>query len=131
MEKKKSFYFKYKKMSENYFSSKNTKIWGPHYWYVFHNISLNYPISPTKETQRNLKNFIFSIPYFLPYPLCSGSIQLFLEKNNLNLDYAVRSKKDLVYFFFCLHNFVNRKIGKEEFSIDDFEKKYNFKISWF
>ena len=47
-------------MSYNY---NDPKIWGPYYWFVFHTITLNYPLNPNIVCKKNttilFKQFLY------------------------------------------------------------------------
>lgn len=111
-------------MNQNYLKTKDPKIWGPYYWYVFHNLASNYVENPSIETKFHLKNFILSIPFILPCSICSNHAKLFLEKNNSLLDHSVSSKNNLMLFFYFFHNYVNKNTQKMNLSLEDFKKKY-------
>lgn len=112
-------------MNQSYLKTKDPKVWGPHYWYMFHNMAYNYVERPSEETKRNLKNFIQSIPFILPCPLCSDHAKIFLERNNHLLDHSVSSRNNLMMFFFFFHNYVNQNTQKKSLSLVDFKKKYD------
>ena len=42
------------------------KVWGPHYWFVLHTISLTYPDIPNETTKKKYYDFIQNLPLFVP-----------------------------------------------------------------
>ena len=51
------------------YTSKPT-IWGPKFWYILHNCSINYPKKATDLCAKRTSHFIMGIPYFLPCSDC-------------------------------------------------------------
>lgn len=98
-------------------------IWGPHYWATFHFISSTYDDNPNLSVQTTMKNFIQSIPVFLPCKECQDHAFNFINESNLNK--AVSSRRNLFTFFFNFHNKVNERLNKPLMSIHDALKMYH------
>ena len=46
--------------------SLDPKIWGPHYWFVLHTITLTYPINPNETIKKKYYDLIQNLPLFIP-----------------------------------------------------------------
>ena len=46
----------------------DSKVWGPHYWFVLQSMGLTYPLNPNAVTKKKYYDFIQNIPLFLPDP---------------------------------------------------------------
>ncbi|CCV01861.1 Ervl/Alr family protein [Invertebrate iridescent virus 22] len=97
-------------------------IWGPHFWNMFHFISSTYDNKPNQSIKLTMKNFIQSIPVFLPCKECQDHAFDFLRSSNL--DKIVENRKELFTFFFNFHNSVNLRLKKPLMKIEDALKKY-------
>ncbi|CCV02210.1 Ervl/Alr family protein [Invertebrate iridescent virus 30] len=97
-------------------------IWGPHFWNTFHFISSTYDNKPNQSIKLTMKNFIQSIPVFLPCKECQDHAFDFLSSSNL--DKIVENRKELFTFFFNFHNSVNLRLKKPLMKIEDALKKY-------
>ena len=42
------------------------KIWGPHFWFVLHTMTLTYPNNPNGVIKKKQYDFIQNLPSFLP-----------------------------------------------------------------
>lgn len=108
----------------------NQNIWGPHLWFSLHTMTFNYPIRPTKEDKENYKNFFLSLKNVIPCSICKKNYIRHL--NEMPLEKALNSRKDLVYWVIDLHNTVNGETGKKiippDIAIKKYEEVYNKKI---
>jgi hypothetical protein len=108
----------------------NQNIWGPHLWFSLHTITFNYPIKPTEDDKLNYNNFFLSLKNVIPCSVCKKNYIRHL--NEMPLDKALNSRKDLVYWLIDLHNMVNGETGKKiippDIVIKKYEDVYNKKI---
>ena len=44
----------------------NPEVWGPHFWFTLHTMSMTYPIHPNTVTKKKYYEFITNLPIFLP-----------------------------------------------------------------
>lgn len=98
-------------------------IWGPHFWATFHYIAAAYSVNPNPSVKSTMKNFIQSIPVFLPCSTCQDHAFVYIKSHNL--DNVVLNKKELFTFFFNFHNEVNKRLNKPLMKLEDALKKYN------
>lgn len=101
-------------------------IWGPHYWATLHFMASTYDNHPNKSIQSTMKNFIYSLPVFLPCKECQDHAFDFIKTSNLNK--VIESRKDLFTFFFNFHNTVNQRLKKPLLKIEDALKKYHVPV---
>jgi len=99
------------------------KIWGPHYWATLHFISSTYDNNPNESIKSTMKTFIQTIPVFLPCKDCQDHAFKFIKESNL--DKVISNRKELFLFFFNFHNFVNQRLNKPLFSLENALSKYS------
>lgn len=98
---------------------------GPHYWYMLHNMSLNYQMNPTKFARQKMRAFVEALPYLLPCKNCSEHAKEFMAGADLNK--ALTNRKTLFTFMWNFHNHVNKRLGKPEMSFNDALQMYKSK----
>jgi len=90
---------------------------GPHYWYMLHNMSLNYQMNPTRVARQKMRAFVEVLPYLLPCRNCSEHAKEFMA--SADLDKALTNRKTLFTFMWNFHNHVNKRLGKPQMSFKD------------
>ena len=100
----------------------NPSVWGPHYWFFLHTISLSYPHYPNAITKKKYYDFIQNIPLFIPVETIASSFSKLLDEYPVSpyLD----SKKAFISWMHFIHNKVNEKLGKKKMTLNDFYKTY-------
>ena len=100
----------------------NSKIWGPHYWFVLHTITLQYPTMPNETTKKKYYDFIQNIPLFIPDPEMGNKFSEYLDKYPVTpyLD----SRESFIKWMNFIHNKINITLGKPILSIDEGIKQY-------
>ena len=92
------------------------KMWGNSVWYLFH--TLAYKIKSTDQSDIGiLFGHISSISKNLPCPECSADAARFLSKVNIHI--VTCSRENLIKFLFEFHNYVNKKINKPVYLLED------------
>lgn len=93
------------------------KVWGPHYWFVFHTIAMSYPIKPNDVIKKKFYDFIQNIPLFLPIEEIGNSFSKLLDKYPVTpyLD----SRQSLVRWFHFIHNKINIGIGLPNLTLEE------------
>lgn len=99
-------------------------VWGPHYWFVFHNASANYPTTASPYYAERMKNFILSIPVLLPCLKCKEDSTAYIDSRKSELDTIVSGRENLFNFFVDFHNMVNKKHNKRSYSYDEIKVIY-------
>jgi hypothetical protein len=90
----------------------NTKRWGTPLWLFIHLFCNLIHDSFFIEKRTHVLQLLHSLLNTLPCPYCDKDTQIYLKKHDL---FRVRTKTDLIQYFFDFHNHVNRKLKKSEF----------------
>jgi len=96
------------------------KNWGPPIWYLIHGLTYNIK-SEKVEDIHNLFRICALIISSLPCPKCSLDGMNIMKSVNLR---NIKTKDDIIYIMFCVHNKVNNKLSKPQFKFDDFNTLY-------
>ena len=99
----------------------DANIWGSHAWLFLHTITLHYPDNPTEFDKEKYKKFFESLSHVIPCDICKSHYKQNIKKYPIQLE----SKETLTRWLHKIHNIVNVKNGIEEFSYDEFIKKYS------
>jgi hypothetical protein len=97
-------------------------IWGPHYWFFLHTISMCYPNHPNDITKKKYYEFVQNIPLFIPIESISEDFSKLLDKYPVTpyLD----NRESFVRWVWFIHNKINQKLEKPEITLNDFYIKY-------
>jgi len=102
--------------------------WGPAAWLFLHSVSFQYPENPNDQDKNNYKIFFESLQNILPCPNCREHYQKNIQENPMNLG----SRESLIKWVINLHNAVNKKNSKKEYSYDEvkdlYQSKFNYSI---
>jgi len=105
------------------------KVWGPHYWFFLHTISITYPHHPNAVTKKKYYDLIQNLHVFLPVEKIATEFSQLLEQYPVTpyLD----NRESFVRWTWFVHNKINEKLQKPKISIEDFYKQYyeNYKPS--
>ena len=102
------------------------KIWGPHYWFFLHTITLTYPVTPNDVTKKKYYEFIQNLPLFIPNKDIGNNFIKMLDTYPVTpyLD----SRQSFQKWMHFVHNKMNKTLGMSEISftqsIDDYYCKY-------
>jgi len=101
-------------------------VWGPHFWFFFHTISLFYPQFPNDIIKKRYYELIQNFHLFIPHDESSSFFQKLLDKYPLKpfLD----SRDSFVQWTHFIHNKVNLHLNKPQFSFHDFYGLYYSKF---
>lgn len=94
-------------------------VWGPALWFSLHNGANTYPIKASKIVSEKMKGFILGLPYIIPCSECSEHAKAHIHSQRRNLDTICSGRDNLFTFFVNFHNFVNRRYGKPEMSVEE------------
>ena len=98
------------------------KVWGPHYWFFLHTISMSYPVRPNAVTKKKYYEFIQNLPLFIPVEHISGEFSKLIDKYPVTpyLD----NRDSFIRWMHFIHNKINQKLEKPQISLNDFYVKY-------
>jgi hypothetical protein len=103
-----------------------TKAWGPVAWFAITCFLMGYPErNPTRKNKKQYRDFLQNIGNVLPCNLCRDSYYKFMKELPIT-DNVLSTRKKLVYWFFKIHNKVNRKLMCKQLSKKEMDKKYRF-----
>lgn len=96
--------------------------WGPALWRFLHASSFAFPEEPDAVRQMQMLEFLKSVGRVLPCKTCREHYTAYLEEH---LDErVVASRTALVEWLVALHNDVNRRTGKKEWTVDEVRQLY-------
>jgi hypothetical protein len=93
------------------------KIWGPQVWSTIHNAALSADASNRYD---DFEVFIRGLSTLLPCEICREDFLIYLKKNAVTspcFDWSV-----------ALHNHVNKKLGKNEVSVETARSSFSFDL---
>ena len=93
-------------------------VWGPIFWHTMHIVSLGYNPQPSKQEQEDAIRFYTSLQTMLPCNICRTHYSEYLRE--MPVEHAVKSRDDLIYWVFQLHNKVNQNLGKRTYTFDEY-----------
>jgi hypothetical protein len=98
------------------------KIWGPHYWFFLHTLSMIYPKNPNAVNKKKYYEFIQNLPLFIPVESISGEFSKLLDKYPVApyLD----NRESFIQWVHFIHNKINEKLEKPQISLNEFYVKY-------
>jgi hypothetical protein len=100
----------------------NPEIWGPHFWFFLHTLTLCYPNYPNSVTKKKYYEFIQNLPLFIPVEDMAKSFEELLSLYPVSpyLD----SRDAFVKWMHFIHNKVNERLEKPTVSYTDFYQSY-------
>lgn len=101
-------------------------VWGPFLWSYLHIFSANYPIRPCMQTQISMQQFLLHLGTTIPCEKCRLHYQQYIENHKEHMLYICSSRETLFSFLVELHNDVNRRSSKPEFTLDQAKMFYGY-----
>ncbi len=97
-------------------------VWGPHYWFFLHTISMSYPNRPNAVTKKKYYEFIQNLPLFIPVESISGELSKLIDEYPIApyLD----NRESFVRWVWFIHNKINQKLDKPQITLNEFFVKY-------
>lgn len=103
----------------------DSKVWGPHYWFVLYSIAITYPNTPNNVTKKKYYEFIQNLPLFLPHDEISNYF------SNMIIKYPVTpyldSRDSFTKWIHFLHNRINVILNKPEITLTEAYQNYHDK----
>jgi len=88
--------------------------WGSSAWMFLHCISMTYPKRPTASQKKQYETFFLSLKAVLPCKKCRLEYASWLKSHPVH--HVLTSRNRLVQWVIDLHNCVNRRNGKPEYT---------------
>jgi hypothetical protein len=93
-------------------------VWGPPGWKFIHFVTMGYPNYPTESIKKKYYDYFHSLKNVIPCSICATHFAENLETLPLD-DNVLSSKENLVRWGINIHNIVNKKNGKKEYTYDE------------
>lgn len=98
------------------------EVWGNTVWNLLHSIIEKIKDDKFILCKNELCEIILLICSNLPCPECATDAKNILSKVNFN---SITSKNEMRILMFNFHNHVNRKLNKQEYSLENVTPKYS------
>jgi FAD-linked sulfhydryl oxidase len=97
-------------------------VWGPHYWFFLHTVTMTYPIKPNDSAKKKYYNLIQNLPLFIPNVSMAKSFQETLDMYPVSpyLD----TRDSLTRWMHFIHNKINKRLGLQQISMTKFYEEY-------
>ena len=89
-------------------------LWGKFVWTSIHVVALGFPEVPDDKVREDYKEFFRSIGSVLPCPKCRVGYAINWEENPI--DFFLYDRKSLFAWTVKIHNAVNKKTGRKEWT---------------
>lgn len=97
-------------------------VWGPHYWFFLHTISMTYPHHPNAVTKKKYYEFIQNLPLFIPVDAMSSEFSKLI--NQYPVTPYLDNRESFVRWTWFIHNKINQKLEKPTITLSEFHVKY-------
>ena len=91
--------------------------WGPSAWKFLHMVTFGYPQDPDNNTKDHYKQLFSYLRYTLPCSHCRNSYTEIYKY--ICIDQYLDSREGLTFWFFIVHNLVNRKLERDLANFED------------
>ena len=100
----------------------DSAIWGPHYWFFLHTITMSYPHRPSTVTKKKYYELIQNIPLFIPIESMSTEFSKLLD--NYPVSPYLDSRDSFIRWMHFIHNKINEKLEKPKITLEKFYANY-------
>lgn len=90
----------------------NPEVWGPHFWFFLHTLSVCYPIRPTKSIKKKYYDFIINLPIFVPNHNIGNRLAHLLDE--FPVTPYLDSRLSFMKWVHFIHNKINLELNKQE-----------------
>ena len=97
-------------------------IWGPHYWFFLHTLSLCFPKYPSTVNKKKYFDFINNFYLFIPIEEISSYFNELI--NNYPVTPYLDSRDSFIKWVHFIHNKINDKLEKPNISLNQFLMEY-------
>lgn len=97
-------------------------VWGPHYWFFLHTVSLTYPNRPNDVIKKKYYDLIMNFHLFIPTESASSNFNELLGLYPVTpyLD----SRDAFIRWVYFIHNKMNKKLEKPQIKLSTFYENY-------
>jgi len=97
-------------------------VWGPHYWFFLHTVSLSYPHHPNAVTKKKYYDFFNNLPLFIPVESIGKSFEMLLDEYPVSP--YLTNKESLIKWTHFIHNKINQQLEKPSITLNEFYFRY-------
>jgi len=105
-----------------YVMSLDSSVWGPHYWFFLHTITMCYPHRPNTVTKKKYYEFIQNLPLFMPTESITTEFSKLLDEYPVSPYLDTRDA--FIRWMHFIHNKINDKMEKPKISLSAFYANY-------
>lgn len=110
--------------------SLDPEIWGPHYWFFLHTVSLTYPLHPNDVSKKKYYDLIQNIPLFIPNPEIGNKFSKLID--TFPVTPYLDSRLSFMKWMNFIHNKINSQLNKPNINLyeglDNYYKSYKPKV---
>lgn len=99
------------------FENLDPNVWGPHYWFVLHTITICYPLKPNETVKKRYYNFIHLLPMLIPNEEMGKNLSRLLDTYPV-LPY-LDSRESFIKWMHFIHNKINKDLDKPQMLYSD------------
>jgi hypothetical protein len=97
-------------------------VWGPHYWFFLHTVTMSYPLRPNAVTKKKYYEFIHNFPLFIPIePMATFFSKLLVE---YPVTPYLDTRDTFIRWMHFIHNKINEHLEKPKISLNQFYINY-------
>eukprot|EP00210_Caulerpa_lentillifera_P006385 g6099.t1 len=89
-------------------------------WTLLHSIAAQYPTAPSRQQQRDAKNFVETLSRLYPCEVCAHHFQEIIKTHPPK----VASNKEFQHWMCDVHNTVNRSLKKPTFNCSFLQSRW-------
>ena len=97
-------------------------VWGPHFWFFLHTLSLTYPHRPNTITKKKYYELIQNLPLFIPVESIGNDFSKLLDEYPVSA--YLDSRESLIKWMHFIHNKINEKLEKPKITLNEFYLRY-------
>ena len=96
--------------------------WGKEGWHFLNVVAFRYPLNPTKKDMNEYAAFFNSLRTVLPCPECAAHLSEVMQEHPV--ENYLDCRASLVKWVYLQHDAVNKQIGKESVTLEEFIETY-------
>jgi hypothetical protein len=97
-------------------------IWGPHFWFVLHTMTMTYPHHPNDVTKKKYYDFIHNLPLFIPVESMGNHFSKLLDQYPVTA--YLDDRDSFIRWMHFIHNKINEKLEKPKITLNEFYFRY-------
>lgn len=101
----------------------NPEVWGPHFWFTLHTMSMTYPVHPNTVTKKKYYELITNLPIFIPNADIGNHFASLLDE--YPVEPYLSSRLSFIKWIHFIHNKINVSLGKTDMPFYEFLESYH------